>query len=168
MPIINSEVKFSVGTQQHYDSLIPDPNTVYFCQDSGRLFVGQYEYCKQSSGDLPSINVSVGDIYPIGIIITFYDNDDHSNFLGMTWERCLQGRSPIGVDSSDTDFNTVGTTLGEKSHTLTPEEVPELTTTSVVGNGNQQHQIIGPYGNNGSAHNNIQPSEVVAFWRRIS
>lgn len=66
MPIVNSEVRFSVGTQQHYDS--------------------------------PSIS----NIYPIGIVITFYDNDDPSNFLGLTWQRCLQERSPIGVDSSDT------------------------------------------------------------------
>ena len=169
MPIVNSEVRFSVGTQQHYDSLIPDTNTVYFCQDSGRLFVGQYEYCKQdSSAGTPITGITVNDIYPIGIIITFYDNEDHSNFLGLTWQRCLQGRSPIGVDSNDTDFRTVGSTLGEKSHVLTPEEVPQLTSTTVVGNGNQQHQIVGPYGNNGSAHNNIQPSEVVAFWRRIS
>lgn len=57
-----------------------------------------FAYCKQSSSDLPSI----GNIYPIGIVITFYDNDDPSNFLGLTWQRCLQGRSPIGVDSSDT------------------------------------------------------------------
>lgn len=44
-----------------------------------------------SSGTTPVIDW--GELYPVGRIITWYDNDDHSNFLGLTWERCLLGAS---------------------------------------------------------------------------
>ena len=33
-------------------------------------------------------------IYPINIIIVFYDNEDHSSFCGLSWERCLSGNFP--------------------------------------------------------------------------
>lgn len=41
----------------------------------------------------------------------------------------MRGRVPVGVDSNDTDFNAVGKTFGEKSHTLTIDEMPNHTHT---------------------------------------
>lgn len=37
----------------------------------------------------------------------------------------LRGRTIIGLDGRDTDFDTVGKTGGSKTHTLTIEEIPE-------------------------------------------
>lgn len=36
----------------------------------------------------------------------------------------IKGRSLVGVDPDDTDFNVVGKTGGEKTHTLTVDEIP--------------------------------------------
>lgn len=36
----------------------------------------------------------------------------------------LNGRVPVGYNSSDTDFATVGKMSGEKTHKLTPTEMP--------------------------------------------
>ena len=55
----------------------------------------------------------------------------------------LKGKIPVGLDSSDNDFKSIGATGGEKTHTLTIEEMPshghELFSNSAVreesGNG---------------------------------
>ena len=36
----------------------------------------------------------------------------------------LSGRVPVGLQTSDTDFNTLGKTGGEKTHTLTLSQIP--------------------------------------------
>lgn len=109
------------------------------------------------------------DIYPVGIIVPFADNLDHSSFLGFTWERCLVGRTPVGIDAEDHDFNEIGKQLGEKTHLLTDTEAPKLKprgSTSIVSDND--NDFAGPsYNGLGEPHNNIQPSEVVAFWKRV-
>lgn len=108
-------------------------------------------------------------IYPVGIIIQFADNLDHSSFLNFTWERCLVGRAPVGIDAEDSDFNEIGKQLGEKTHLLTDKEAPKLKprgSTSIVSDND--NDFAGPsYNGLGKPHNNIQPSEVVAFWKRV-
>lgn len=109
------------------------------------------------------------NIYPVGIIVPFADNLDHSSFLGFTWERCLIGRTPVGIDTNDSDFNEIGKQLGEKTHLLTDIEAPKLKprgSTSIVSDNDDD--FAGPsYNGLGEPHNNIQPSEVVAFWKRV-
>lgn len=51
---------------------------------------------------------------PVGKVEIFYDNNDHSNHLGFTWERTGVGKAIVGIDSSDTDFNVIGKTGGSK------------------------------------------------------
>lgn len=76
------------------------------------------------------------------------------------------GRVPVGIDAGDADFNTIGKQLGEKTHTLTPSEVPTLNTDRKPIGANSGTSHVESYGNNGQPHNNIQPSEVVAYWKR--
>lgn len=134
-------------------------------------------------------------ICPIGKVEVFFDNDDHSDYLGFTWERFGEGKVLVGIDSSDIDFNTIGKTIGEKTHTLTVDEMPShshgqyaenngvrkpytlaegggaitngvylgISTTSYTGS-----LLLTDATGGGQAHNNIQPSIVVAFWKRVS
>lgn len=125
-------------------------------------------------------------IFPIGQIVIKGDNADYSNWLGYTWERTAVGKVLVGYDSSDTDFNTIGKTGGEKTHTLTIAEMPshkhEL---SLANYGNDScSAVIWETTNNGGMykysgdmlqatggnqpHNNLQPYQVVAYWKRIS
>jgi len=63
-------------------------------------------------------------IYPVGSVLTFHDNADHSAHLGFIWERFAVGKTLIGIDSADTDFDTIGESGGEKKHILTVNEMP--------------------------------------------
>lgn len=93
----------------------------------------------------------------------------------------LKGRTIVGLDASDTDFNTIGKTLGEKTHTLTVAEMPEhnhkMPIDSFVNSDSQtnvksgghvsdetQGQNYGTTSAGGSQpHNNIQPSFVATY-----
>lgn len=52
--------------------------------------------------------------YPIGAIYLSVDNTNPSKLFGGTWEQIAKGRTLVGVDTSDTDFNTVKKTGGTK------------------------------------------------------
>ena len=123
-------------------------------------------------------------IFPIGQIVIKGDNEDYSNWLGFTWERTAVGKVLVGIDSTDTDFNTIGKTGGEKKHTLTLQEMPKHThdlakywATEEGGNAAMGSNATGKsainsngIGNTGNSqpHNNLQPYQVVAYWKRIA
>lgn len=60
----------------------------------------------------------VGDLF----LTTIATNP--SNYLGGKWELFGPGRCLVCVDTSDSDFNTVKKTGGEKTHKLTVNEMP--------------------------------------------
>ena len=126
-------------------------------------------------------------IFPVGQIVIKGDNEDYSNWLGFTWERTAVGKVLVGIDSNDTDFNTIGKTGGEKTHTLTIDEMPKHrhtqisansgssgltgTTYSGLGWSTGNNEILGnAMQNTGGSqpHNNLQPYQVVAYWKRIA
>ena len=125
-------------------------------------------------------------IFPVGQIVIKGDNEDYSNWLGFTWERTAVGKVLVGIDSTDTDFNEIGKTSGEKKVTLTVAQMPKHShevkygTTANLGlnsgttgyklnyeNGGAQ-QLNAITAGGGEAHNNLQPYQVVAYWKRIA
>ena len=115
-----------------------------------------------------ALQESLGAIYPVGIIVPFYDDEDRSSWLGFTWERCLQSRFPVGISGGDSDFGTVGQTGGERTHALTSAEVPPLDYDSKpIGIASGSNHASGYSGSNASPHNNLPPYEVVSYWRRV-
>lgn len=93
----------------------------------------------------------------------------------------LKGRTIVGLDASDTDFNTIGKTLGEKTHTLTVAEMPKHNHTSPIdsfvntdsqtnvvngghiSNDSQGTNFATSYAGSSKSHNNIQPSIVTNY-----
>ena len=63
---------------------------------------------------------------------TSYGNGDGSTTFNVP---NIQGRFPIGISSSDTDFNTLGKTGGSKTHTMTLEELAEHNHIQFTGGG---------------------------------
>ena len=63
-------------------------------------------------------------IYPIGSIYMSVNNVNPSELFGGTWVAWGSGRVPVGVNTSDSNFNTVEKTGGEKTHKLTVSEMP--------------------------------------------
>jgi microcystin-dependent protein len=91
----------------------------------------------------------------------------------------MRGKGLIGLDISQTEFNTLGKTGGEKSHTLLVAEVPALSVTlnwsqdtahdwsSYYTQGSGTAATKGTYtyptNGGGGAHNNLQPYAVVNY-----
>lgn len=61
--------------------------------------------------------------FPVGALYMSIDDTEPSVlWSGTTWERMAQGRTLVGIDENDSDFDTVNKTGGEKKHTLTANE----------------------------------------------
>ena len=131
-------------------------------------------------------------VYPVGSIYTTILSTAPATLLGMgTWAAFGAGKVPVGIDASDTDFDTAEETGGTKTHTLTTSELPSHTHTfsftqspSTAGANAQQQPISADGGSNtsfnvigtkttdatgsGSAHTNVQPYIVVYMWKRTA
>lgn len=84
-------------------------------------------------------------IFPVGSIRMTVSAADESAFLGGNWVRWGTGRVPVGVNTSDTNFNTVEKTGGANTHTLTATEMPSHShsfsgSVTVNANGAHTHQ----------------------------
>ena len=55
-------------------------------------------------------------IFPVGAVYITANNNNPQTFLGGTWVAFGQGRTLMGVNTSDTDFNTPLKTGGNKTH----------------------------------------------------
>lgn len=93
----------------------------------------------------------------------------------------IKGRTIVGLDAEDTDFNAIGKTLGEKTHALTVAEMPKhnhkIPIDSFVNSDSQVdvksggHVSYKAQGTNyetttaggSQPHNNIQPSFVIPY-----
>ena len=113
------------------------------------------------------------------VIGTTYGEGDGSTTFNLPDKR---GRISVGLDTGQSEFDTLGKHIGEKSHTLTVQEMPNHNHNSLYWNGYgiSLNQISdGNYGlqwnaktaydtnaftvgatGGSQAHNNIQPSEV--------
>ena len=63
-------------------------------------------------------------IYPVNSIYMSTSSTNPSKIIGGEWEPWGEGKVPVGVDSSDPDFNAAGKMGGEKTHVLKVDEMP--------------------------------------------
>ena len=66
-------------------------------------------------------------VYPIGSIYMSISSTNPGTLIGGTWVSWGQGRVPVGVDTTDSDFNSVEKTGGEKKRQITINNLPEHT-----------------------------------------
>ena len=141
---------------------------------------------------LTGVTATISNAYPVGSIYMNCSNATNpGTLLGFgTWAAFGEGRVLVGIDSSDTDFDTAEETGGAKTHTLSLAEMPQHAhtlsmNTSADGDpdgGNRRictddaepggpftptHLSMSNQGSN-SAHNNVQPYIVVYMWKRTA
>lgn len=73
-------------------------------------------------------------IYPVGSIYMSVNPANPGTLFGGTWVAWGAGRVPVGINTSDTDFNSSEKTGGSKTHTLTASELPSHTHTYAKAN----------------------------------
>ena len=158
-------------------------NVNYEVQDG--IYTGGTDLNAQTFNDMQSnIEQAINAIYPVGSIIIRDDSQDMSSFMGFTWEKVFAGRVLVGLDTTQTEFNTIGKTGGEKTHKLTIDEMPKHThaisagtnattdanydrVASAYAGGTPKNLNTSETGGIKS-HNNLQPYQVVAYWKRIA
>lgn len=127
-------------------------------------------------------------VFKVGSVYTTTTNEDPSITFGYgTWERFAKGKALVGfTDEVSNDIpqwvKIAGTNYGEYEHTLSVEELPphnhdlNFTTGNISGNNRPATQNTSASMSNlqtldaggGKGHNNVQPSIVVYFWKRIA
>jgi hypothetical protein len=90
-------------------------------------------------------------VYPVGAIYMSVVNTSPATLFGGTWSAWGAGRVPVGIDTGQTEFNTVEKTGGAKTHTLQTTEMPSHShlfgSTQNSGNAQVITGISGSYTN---------------------
>jgi len=156
--------------------------------DSGRVMStngsGQVSFTT-----LTGVTATISNAYPVGSIYMNATNATNpGTLLGFgTWAAFGEGRVLIGIDSSDSDFDTAEETGGSKTHTLTEAQLPshrhqvgsndsgtgtggaagnmELVRDAGTGNG---PAVNSSFTGSGDAHTIVQPYIVVYMWKRTA
>lgn len=138
----------------------------------------------QNKPTIPTIANILNNVYPVGSIYISVSNANPGLTFGGTWVAFGSGKTLVGVDTSDADFNTVQKTGGEKKHQLTIDEMPRHNHDKLKLRWNTSSGANAVYGSNGSgtgeayddqsyegggqSHNILQPYITVYFWQRTA
>lgn len=128
-------------------------------------------------------------IYPVGSIYMSVNNANPSTLFGGTWAAWGAGRVPVGVDGTQTEFDTVEEEGGAKTVTLTSAQSGVPAHTHPPGGGTAIVNYVGTGGNLGGAgtimsgtgttgfntaanaaqaHTNLQPYITCYMWKRTA
>lgn len=159
---------------------ITSKNNTFSLDSDGNLVVNSITAQNSSTIDFDTI-------YPVGSVYLSVNNTNPSTYFGGTWEQIAQGKTLVGVDLSDSDFNESRKTGGEKRHTLSISEMPNHTHSlysendagpytsyngnrlPVLGDTNKTWTYVIPinYTGGNQSHNNLQPYFTCYIWTRV-
>jgi len=110
-------------------------------------------------------------IYPVGAVVTLGVSTNPATLYGIGTWTAIAGKVVVGIDATQTEFDTLNETGGAKTHTLTKAELPSETL--FRGTLNAVAFDTGGLGyddesGNGVAHNNLQPYIVKYVWERTA
>lgn len=141
------------------------------------------------------INVSITPLdiynfYPVGSIYLSVVNINPSIYFGGVWERFGEGKCLVGVDSTQSEFETVLKTGGAKTVTLNTNQMPSHSHGAgkydgqwmnnaamsfgagpqavIIDNENHGYRIATSNTGGNQAHENMPPYITVYMWKRIS
>ena len=91
------------------------------------------------------LNNMMEQIYPIGsiyITTSISDSDKVASTLGVgKWKAYGEGKTLVGVDKSDSDFDTSGKTSGSKTVKLDSKNIPSITVSGTTGSTGSGYSI---------------------------
>lgn len=106
-------------------------------------------------------------VYPIGSIYLSTSSTNPNTLFGFgTWVAYAEGRTLIGVGTSDQVFSA-GATGGESEHVLTSSELPSPNTTTTAVTSTTA-VAIDAYTEDAQPHNNLPPYIVTYIWQRTA
>jgi hypothetical protein len=132
-----------------------------------------------SAGKIPDANISTTTllelIYPVGIVITLGVSTNPATLLGFgTWE-AIAGKVIVGIDGTQTEFDTLDETGGSKTsaHTHTIPNNSQQTDVGWDGNGSGSKYYTTITHNHGGATGSdstsvLQPYIVKYVWQRTA
>lgn len=197
-----TKVLFKRKTSDEIATLPVEDGALIYNYETGATYLDYDDERIPTGGGMPT-----GDTFPIGAITSYAGSIAPTNWLicdGSAISRTtyadlfgvigtsfgsgngsttfnlpdLRSRVPLGKDSRDADFDTIGETYGEKNHTLTVNEMPShahSVTTQATGTGtwwtlktfNEERATTAGYGTSSTggnqAHNTVQPSLVTNY-----
>lgn len=114
----------------------------------GNLFLNQISNFSYELLYIPARNETGGltldKVYPVGsIYISANDNFNPNKVFPGTWESFGKGRTLVGVDTSDIEFQSSEDTGGEKTHVLTVDELPEHNHSASTGGAGKHTHTVG-------------------------
>lgn len=138
-------------------------------------------YLKDKTGN----KIVTTPYYRVGDLFLTTIATNPSNFLGGKWELFGPGRCLVCVDTSQTEFNSVKKTGGEKTHKLTIDEMPKHQPQALLNTGDSNTtgsainwQVVHNgrfYGGDmfksfggDKSHNNLQPYITCYVWIRTA
>ncbi len=177
-------------------------NTTTYLSNNDKKYIAKYidnESCDLTDAVTSLTNASDSNnmflrMYPVGSIYTSINSTNPGTIFGGTWIEFGSGRTLVGVDVAQSEFDTVEETGGEKTHTLTVSEIPSHSHTGIhwntptgkewsdVDTGSSKDGygltigaskistmswVTGNAGG-GAAHNNLQPYITVYMWKRTA
>lgn len=125
--------------------------------------------------DIEILKVKTAPIFNGGIVFPFRRPAIE---IPAGWKECIdfRGKTIVGRDPNDSDFANLNNTIGNKTHTLTKQELPDLSARvalapnpdssggNLYGRGGSVGNVYFPVNEGGNQpHNNIQPSRIVNF-----
>jgi hypothetical protein len=164
-----------------------------YCEENQKIYI------KSNQSWIDVAAAIGGQAFPVGSIFISAVSTNPATLLGYgTWSAFGAGRTLVGLDANDTDFDTVEETGGAKTVTLTEAQMPvhthiqnahshvqgvnsvatgglsgytaDTSTNTRVNSGysTSDTTAVNQNAGGGAAHPNLPPYIVVYFWRRVS
>lgn len=150
------------------------------------------EWVNESKDQMEQLNADLLEkVYPVGSVYISIHNVNPGTIFGGAWERFANGRTLVGVNESDSEFNMVEKSGGVKSVKLSNSQIPvhnhqesdysyiyteehptnnSIVTTNQNGrqniNANIKNKTYTKNAGGGEEHSNLQPYITVFYWIR--
>ena len=152
---------YTIIKQAENITAIIDESTTYLTKDEAKdIYVAKTQKATAEEEGITSFKRIADYLYPIGAIYTSVDEsfDPNAIFTGV-WERYAEGQTLVGVNTKDTDFNSVEKTGGSKTTTLTTEQIPAHSH-GINAAGNHAHGIhaVGDHAHTVGDHAHYMPA----------